>query len=158
MLIIQFHTTKIIIIQFHTSSVWRKCLSYSFHTFSKNKRKHKLDNFCGFLRTLEQAGNQKQTDIIFFKCLSLIFHTLKIVRQAFSPRGIFFFEIICKPIFGNFKWISIFFKGWDQNGKTNPFKSKYRRSNQERQNRNFVYFFLSKMLWCKQPSLKLVTL
>ena len=39
MLIIQFHTTKIIIIQFHTSSVWRKCLSYNFHTFSKNNRK-----------------------------------------------------------------------------------------------------------------------
>ena len=65
MLIIQFHTTKIIMIQFHTSNLWSKCLTYNFHTFSKNNRK-KLNRFCGFLRTVKQTGDKKKLILNLF--------------------------------------------------------------------------------------------
>ena len=81
MLIIQFHTTKIIIIQFHTSTVWRKCLSNNFHTFSKNNRK-KLNHFCGFLRTVEQTLNVELILNLFEKNTG---HTISIYNTKVFP-------------------------------------------------------------------------
>ena len=84
MLIKQFHTTKIIIIQIHTSSVWRKCMSYNFHTFLKNNLK-KLHHFAGFLRTVEQTGDKK-TDLKYFfekKCFPYSFHIWKLYDWHF---------------------------------------------------------------------------
>ena len=66
MLIIQFHTTKIIVIQFRTSSVRRKCLSYNFHTFLKSNR-NKIKPFLRFSRTVEQTDDKKKVIKFFLK-------------------------------------------------------------------------------------------
>ena len=81
LLMIQFHTAKIIIIQFHTTSVWRKCLSYNFHTFSKNTRK----KIKPFLRLFENSWTkrwQKKLIRIFFGKNAC--HTISIYDKNFS--------------------------------------------------------------------------
>ena len=67
----------------HGSSVWRKSLSYNFHTISKKNRK-KLNLFCGFLRTVEKTGDKK-TALIFSskKMFTMQFLYKEIVWQTF---------------------------------------------------------------------------
>ena len=97
MLVIQFHTAKILIIQSLTSSVWRKRLSYNFHTLSKNNR----TKMKRFLRLFENSWTdwwQKKTDFKFFlkKMLAMQF---PYTRQKFWKFVTNFFSFKCKSNF-----------------------------------------------------------